>query len=230
MRPQSTLGGSALPRAPLRAAVPPPTIRRRRPTTIRVELPDSETLELPAAPWVALAQSAARSNATPTLAVRELSRPHAAALMRTRGDTQFGSCSFALLSGTRVLAVLTAANAREQHVDDRLGLSRENTVELSRLCTLAPGSGSDRLLGQIWWQHLALSDWPYYQHVAKVALICYPARSGAAAAISRSDGWQQQNETLWVYWLERPPASTPSARRPIALAHTAAKAQIRAAA
>jgi hypothetical protein len=172
--------------------------------------------------WRACAR-AARRGGRPPLTVERISRARAQRHERDwvgphAPTVRFGARSYLMLLHGLPAALLTAANPPARTVAPRLGLVRENCVELATLCgTTAPAlAGGEGALHDLWQQHLVTSDWPFHCGVEKIALVCYPGRRVPTRILANAPGWQpaptrRRRSALWVYWLGEPPRDAPIA-------------------
>jgi hypothetical protein len=112
------------------------------PSTLRVAMPNDEQLEVPGALWANLdawMASADKSAPAPneTRVITRAPRPTCTSppgMTWRRRPECFGYAAFAMVVFDEVLAVATSGTTVSASMEKPLGLSRINTIELTRLC------------------------------------------------------------------------------------------------
>jgi hypothetical protein len=235
--------------APTSGALPPILDRRAIPPlrvtpnpTITIALPDGAHTQIPGVIWPepdiwAASERRARAGVPPAIEIRQLTRKESNQLCEHwhplgAEKRPFGYHAFALFVNGEPVALATAGSAHSASVDKELGLFRNNTIELTRLCrapedTHPTAKGTLRVMLRLWRDFLAVPYWPYYPDSEKIALISY-ALPGHPGHVYRHDGWWRARgcrgsggggtwsrapragkapEALWLYWTsgQQPP-------------------------
>ncbi len=166
--------------------------------TLRVALPNGKQLQLPGTLWPDLdawTASADRSVPAPIeilVLTRKQANVHVGAWHDLGPETRcFGYAAFAMVVFGEVLAVATSGSTMSASVDQTLGLSRRNTIELTRLCRSPQekARGTLRAMLRLYRDFLA-TGYPPKNRCAEPtrALVTY-SMPGRCGDLYRFDSW-----------------------------------------
>lgn len=212
-------------RGPERPLWPLPYVAR---PTLRIMLPDGSQATLPGEDWVNLTawMLSADSSRPPAVSFRTLTRkevnPYLARWHDLGEDRRpYGHQAFGMFFLDELIAIATSGSTVSASVDQALGLTRRNVIELTRLCK-SPDPKADnvlRALLRIWREFLA-TTWPPANSAATQpeALVTYSLPEKGDGATYRFDGWYRLRDCKpWAGGGTRPSASRDSGVRPQAL-------------
>jgi hypothetical protein len=171
---------------------------------LRVAMPGGEQLELPGEMWPRSDAwlASADSLVPPPIEVRIIDRRQSNTLLKLwshelGAETRpFGYSAFALVVFGEVLAVATSGSTVSKSVDAGLGLTRLNTIELTRICRSPEphAKGVLRVILRLWRDFLAARYPPKNAAATSpVALVTY-SLPGKPGHIYRTDGWVRVRE------------------------------------
>jgi hypothetical protein len=212
-------------RGPQRPLWPLPYVGR---PTLRVMLPDGSQTTLPGTDWASLDawMISADSSKPPPVSFRHLTRKDANPRLADWHDLgadrrPYGYRAFGMFFGDELIAIATSGSTVSASVDQALGLTRLNVIELTRLCK-SPDPKADNVLRAVLriWREFLATTWPPANRAATTpeALITYSLPNKGEGATYRFDGWYRLRECKpWAGGGTRPSASRDSGVRPQAL-------------
>lgn len=168
--------------------------------TLRIMLPDGKQTTLPGTDWANLEAwmiSADRSR-PPAVTFRTLTRkevnPYLARWHDLGADTRpYGYQAFGVFFCDELIAIATSGTTVSASVDKDLGLSRRNTIELTRLCRSPDQPKAQHVLRAVLriWRDFLATTWPPANKAAQPtqALISYSLPNKGNGGVYRHDGW-----------------------------------------
>ena len=212
-------------RGPQRPLWPLPYVAR---PTLRIMLPDGSQTTLPGTDWAHLDawMASADNSQPPAISFRVLTRkdvnPHLARWHDLGEDRRpYGYQAFGMFFRDELIAIATSGSTVSASVDQALGLTRLNTIELTRICN-SPDPKAKHVLRAVLriWREFLATTWPPANTAARPteALVTYSLPNKGHGAMYRFDGWYRlRNCRPWAGGGTRPSASRESGVRPDAL-------------
>jgi hypothetical protein len=220
-----------LPGTLLPAAIPPLPEIERTPPALRVALPDGSQAQLPGFLWPnpdVWSLADLTRTGPPPISIRQVKRKQSNVLTGAWHDLGaetrlFSYTAFILYVLDEAVAVATAGTTVSASIESSVGLTRLNTIELTRICRSdAPRArGVLRAMLRLWRDFLARQYWTWRTDVEKRALVTYSLPGKRGGNLYRFDGWVRLRgcrpwhgqgtwqsgsragtpEGLWAYWL-----------------------------
>lgn len=212
-------------RGPQRALWPLPYVAR---PTLRMMLPDGSQATLPGEDWVNLTawMVSADSSRPPAVSFRTLTRkevnPYLARWHDLGEDRRpYGYQAFGMFFLDELIAIATSGSTVSASVDQALGMTRRNTIELTRICN-SPDPKAKHVLRAVLrvWREFLATTWPPANRAAQPtqALVTYSLPNKGGGGLYRFDGWYRLRDCKpWAGGGTRPSASRDRGVRPDAL-------------